>query len=54
MKSGQSLVEYLVLFAILVGLTLVFFRKVPDYFKGYVSKATEEITKQEAVNEDKQ
>ena len=39
-SKGQSLVEYLVLFAIVVGLSWVLVQGIPAIFSGYVSTAT--------------
>lgn len=47
MKKGQSVVEYLVIFSILIALSVFFLAKVPDIFKNYVKNATEKMTTNE-------
>jgi len=42
-RKGQSLVEYLILFVILAGLSLVLVQNVPSIFNSYVSQATEKM-----------
>jgi len=42
-KKGQSLVEYLILFTILVGLSLILANNAPSFFRSYVSTATDKM-----------
>jgi len=42
-RKGQSLIEYLILFAILAGLSLVLAQRVPSIFNAYVINATANI-----------
>lgn len=48
MKKGQSLLEYFLLFAILAVLAWIFLQRAPEFFKGYVTKATNTMAPPEA------
>lgn len=39
-KKGQGLVEYIILFVIIVGLSWILAQNIPSFFNDYVSKAT--------------
>ncbi|MFA5063471.1 MAG: hypothetical protein WC578_05340 [Candidatus Omnitrophota bacterium] len=42
-KKGQSVIEYVVIFAILVGLSVILLKNIPKIFQNYVSNATEKM-----------
>lgn len=42
-KKGQSVIEYVVIFAILVGLSVILLKNIPKIFQDYVSNATEKM-----------
>jgi hypothetical protein len=42
-KSGQSVVEYVIIFAIVAVLSVFLVQKMPDIFKNYVTNATEKM-----------
>ncbi|MFH0854908.1 MAG: hypothetical protein V1869_00090 [Candidatus Omnitrophota bacterium] len=38
-KKGQSVIEYVVIFAIIVSLSVIFMEKIPKIFEDYVANA---------------
>jgi len=42
-KKGQSVIEYVIIFAILTALSLIFMQKIPKIFEAYVTNAAEKM-----------